>query len=471
MPQYSSEMGQHIVGLQPDDRTPHDWLRMVARVFASYRKVPLRKSIVALIDGLGINLSSINNSVATFGIDPGQAFVDDQFIGLDSISTLDVDLNFLQENLQERYWIVLRYEWIVTSPPPEPTIKLIYNNFDDENDGNNGYNDEQMLLLGYITRIDSGGTPGVEITQSSTDWTSDLMELIIKDAEIDQLSNDPFVLKINGPNSENDGIDYNVPREGTLDIGWALDFHNTVGNNTDHDLRIHTIDGDTENLYINNTKIISSNNEQMYFLGRHTSPPTSRTETNDDGTTSEYPLENGDMYYDTNSNQYVYYKGDAWSGLEDGTIQLLEYIMDTPSASNDNNNSIELEHRIDKPTSIWVDGVMYTEDQYDASDPTKITFTNPLNKDEVLQIYTFTNTFGLNSNGGGGGSSGSDVGFVIQFAGGTTPGGYLLCDGTEYLKDDYISLYDIIGTTYGGDNDHFNVPDISDNPLKNYIKF
>ena len=36
----------------------------------------------------------------------------------------------------------------------------------------------------------------------------------------------------------------------------------------------------------------------------------------------------------------------------------------------------------------------------------------------------------------------------------------LLCDGSSYLKTDYPQLYDVIGTTYGGDSTHFSVPDL-----------
>lgn len=40
------------------------------------------------------------------------------------------------------------------------------------------------------------------------------------------------------------------------------------------------------------------------------------------------------------------------------------------------------------------------------------------------------------------------------------PFGYLLCDGSSYLRADYPDLFDAIKDTYGADDDyHFNVPD------------
>lgn len=36
----------------------------------------------------------------------------------------------------------------------------------------------------------------------------------------------------------------------------------------------------------------------------------------------------------------------------------------------------------------------------------------------------------------------------------------LPCDGTSYLRADYPQLYDAIGSTFGGDSAHFNVPDL-----------
>ena len=43
------------------------------------------------------------------------------------------------------------------------------------------------------------------------------------------------------------------------------------------------------------------------------------------------------------------------------------------------------------------------------------------------------------------------IGSITAYAGQTVPEGYMLCDGSTLNKADYPELFDIIGTTYGGD--------------------
>ena len=54
------------------------------------------------------------------------------------------------------------------------------------------------------------------------------------------------------------------------------------------------------------------------------------------------------------------------------------------------------------------------------------------------------------------------LGTVLSFAGQTAPHGYLLCDGASYKVTDYPHLYAVIGNTYGGDTENFNVPNLVD---------
>jgi len=54
------------------------------------------------------------------------------------------------------------------------------------------------------------------------------------------------------------------------------------------------------------------------------------------------------------------------------------------------------------------------------------------------------------------------TGTILIWSGETTPLGYFKCDGTSYSKTSYGSLYNIIGYTYGGSGDNFNVPNFSD---------
>jgi microcystin-dependent protein len=52
-------------------------------------------------------------------------------------------------------------------------------------------------------------------------------------------------------------------------------------------------------------------------------------------------------------------------------------------------------------------------------------------------------------------------GSVVDYAGATAPTGWLLCDGTSYLRATYPNLFASIGTTFGSvDGTHFNVPDL-----------
>lgn len=52
-------------------------------------------------------------------------------------------------------------------------------------------------------------------------------------------------------------------------------------------------------------------------------------------------------------------------------------------------------------------------------------------------------------------------GFMQMYGGTAAPTGWLLCDGTSYLRATYPSLFAILSTTYGSaDGTHFNVPDL-----------
>lgn len=62
--------------------------------------------------------------------------------------------------------------------------------------------------------------------------------------------------------------------------------------------------------------------------------------------------------------------------------------------------------------------------------------------------------------GPAGAGGGVPTGTVVSFAGHNAPTGWLLCDGTQYSSSSYPTLYAIIGTTYGGGNGSFKVPDL-----------
>lgn len=55
----------------------------------------------------------------------------------------------------------------------------------------------------------------------------------------------------------------------------------------------------------------------------------------------------------------------------------------------------------------------------------------------------------------------SPPGTILPFGGTSAPTGYLLCDGTSYLRATYPDLFTAISTAYGAaDGTHFNVPDL-----------
>ena len=57
-------------------------------------------------------------------------------------------------------------------------------------------------------------------------------------------------------------------------------------------------------------------------------------------------------------------------------------------------------------------------------------------------------------------SGGIPTGSIQMYGVVTAPIGWLLCDGTSYLRATYQDLFDTIGTTFGSvDGTHFNVPD------------
>lgn len=58
--------------------------------------------------------------------------------------------------------------------------------------------------------------------------------------------------------------------------------------------------------------------------------------------------------------------------------------------------------------------------------------------------------------------SSTPIGVIQAFSGTTIPHGYLLCNGTSYKVADYPDLYAVIGNTYGGDTENFNVPNLVD---------
>ena len=85
-----------------------------------------------------------------------------------------------------------------------------------------------------------------------------------------------------------------------------------------------------------------------------------------------------------------------------------------------------------------------------------------VNKDEKIDTYSKTESddkFALKSDITDGLKIGS---YLLWSSQSVTPAGFLLCDGRSLKKSEYAELFAIIGYTYGGSGDDFNIPNFSD---------
>lgn len=81
-----------------------------------------------------------------------------------------------------------------------------------------------------------------------------------------------------------------------------------------------------------------------------------------------------------------------------------------------------------------------------------------LNKMDEAIVYLFENGVG------GGGGDNTPIGTIFAYGGETAPEGYLIADGQEVSRTEYVDLFNVYGTTYGEGNGSttFNVPDYRD---------
>jgi len=266
--------GQWYVGLNPDERMPNDWLRMVARVFTAYRGQPLQESIVSYIDGLNISLGTRRPSSVDINITLGQAFVDDQFIGFTEPSVFEAPLAQVEIAVfGTKFFVVLKYKFINQYPVQEPTFDLVLES---------EINSEEMLVLGYIYCEDDGaGGCDLVIVDEKKPWWREWVDAAVGNTEVDPESLLPYIIAIKGPG---DGEYPEDPDDsiGTMDIGWSVDFHHTVGNHKNYDLRLHTDKLNDDYLYINNNRVI--------------------TEIGNDGTANNDPMDLGDKTATVHNN-------------------------------------------------------------------------------------------------------------------------------------------------------------------------
>ena len=61
-----------------------------------------------------------------------------------------------------------------------------------------------------------------------------------------------------------------------------------------------------------------------------------------------------------------------------------------------------------------------------------------------------------------------EIGTVVVWSSPSIPPSYLLCDGTSYSTSTYSNLFLVIGYTYGGSGDNFNVPNFTNYRMPYY---
>lgn len=74
---------------------------------------------------------------------------------------------------------------------------------------------------------------------------------------------------------------------------------------------------------------------------------------------------------------------------------------------------------------------------------------------EHKELYYYSGTTFVSYGGGSGGTGGDTlpIGAILPFSSDTIPNGWLLCDGSSFSTTSYPELFEIIGTTYGYDDE------------------
>jgi len=101
-----------ILGLEPKDRAPNDYLRMTARIFNSFKPVNPEATNTSYINGFETNSTKKNHNgedVIEFYINKGSCFVDDQFIAFKDDVIYRVPVSKIVQNTD--YYLVIYYQY------------------------------------------------------------------------------------------------------------------------------------------------------------------------------------------------------------------------------------------------------------------------------------------------------------------------------------------------------------------------
>lgn len=124
-----------ILGLEPKDRQPHDYLRLVAKIFNSFRNIDPEVTVSSYLSGFVTNIIDIGDAFK-FMIEKGTCYIDDQFIGFTEDVSFTKEKSFFINNLD--YFLVLKYQYSTQYPGPVPIF-----DFTTEN----GFDSSHMLKI------------------------------------------------------------------------------------------------------------------------------------------------------------------------------------------------------------------------------------------------------------------------------------------------------------------------------------
>ncbi len=114
-----------ILGLEPKDRQPHDYLRMVAKIFNSFKNIDPEVTVSSYLSGFVTNIVD-NGDKFRYNIEKGTCYIDDQFIGFTEDVSFTKEKSFFVNNLD--YFLVLKYQYSTQFPGPVPQFDFTTEN-------------------------------------------------------------------------------------------------------------------------------------------------------------------------------------------------------------------------------------------------------------------------------------------------------------------------------------------------------
>ncbi len=176
-------------GLNPNDRKPNDYLRMVARTFSSFRGTPATDTVVSYISGFDIHLNETNivqqvdwldttKTYNLFTIKAGACIIDDQLIDIYEDSVFYFEQTEFVANT--KYGIVIEYDYLNQRSDNIAKIRFIdYNSLRFPRVGDNHVVDCDFVdtsLSGISNTTAFSGKPGLLIATFATSSTLQIIQ-------------------------------------------------------------------------------------------------------------------------------------------------------------------------------------------------------------------------------------------------------------------------------------------------------